>query len=126
MARVFLGVGSNSDRERHMALLDGLPRGGQDVGQVEVAVIGVLVRHLDVGVLGLRDAQVLGLADLAAPILVVDAPELLELLCDPLDLRVVDLDLHEQRRAIVVQQKVAQVVAEFGRPRSRHVVLAPH
>ncbi|KAB7754316.1 hypothetical protein MPHL21000_16990 [Mycolicibacterium phlei DSM 43239 = CCUG 21000] len=45
-----------------VGVLDGLPGGGQHVGQVHVAVVGPVVGDLDVGVLGLRDAQVLGLA----------------------------------------------------------------
>ena len=45
-----------------VGVLDGLPRGGQHVGQEEEPVVGRPVGHLDRAVLRLRHPQVLGLA----------------------------------------------------------------
>jgi hypothetical protein len=47
---------------RHVGVLDGLPRGGQHVGEVDEAVVGRPLRDLDRPVLGLRHPQELGLA----------------------------------------------------------------
>ena len=66
---------------------DGLPGGGQHVGQVDEAVVGRPVGHLDVGVLRLRHPQVLGL---------------------PSWHRAVELGVAEQRRA-------AALVTHLGR-----------
>ncbi len=45
----------------HFGVLDGLPGGGQHVGQVHVALVGPVLGHLDVGVLGLGHPQIFGL-----------------------------------------------------------------
>ena len=54
------------DRERaalrHVGVRDPLPGGRQDVGEVEDPLVGYVVGHLDRAELGLRDAEVLGLA----------------------------------------------------------------
>ena len=54
------------DRDRaavgDVRVLDRLPRGGQDVGEVDEAVVRRALGHLDRPVLGLRHAQELGLA----------------------------------------------------------------
>ena len=42
---------------RDGGVLDRLPRGGKDVGEIDEAVVRGTFRHLDVGELGLRDAQ---------------------------------------------------------------------
>ena len=61
-------------RLRDLGVLDGLPRGRQHVGQVDEAIVGRSFRHLDRAVVGLRDAQVLGLAtrDLAVELCVAE------------------------------------------------------
>ena len=46
----------------NIGVLDRLPRGRQDVGEVEEAFVGRALGHLDRAELGLRYAQVLGLA----------------------------------------------------------------
>ena len=46
---------------RDAGVLDGLPAGRQDVGEVDVALVGPVLGHLDVGVLRLGHAQVLRL-----------------------------------------------------------------
>jgi len=45
----------------HVGVRDGLPRRGQHVGEVSEPVVRRALRHLDVGVLGLRHPQELGL-----------------------------------------------------------------
>src|SRR5690606_21013112 len=58
----------------HRGVLDALPGGGQHVGQVDITVIGAVVRHRDVGVLRLWNPQVLGLpaGDLAVELRVAE------------------------------------------------------
>ena len=59
---------------RDLGVADGLPRGGQHVGEEQEAVVGRAVGDLDRPVLGLRDAQQLGLAagDLAVELRVAE------------------------------------------------------
>ena len=63
-------------------VLDRLPRGGQDVGEVDEALVGRALGDLDRAVVGLRDAQQLGLAagDLAVELGVAEQRGALALL----------------------------------------------
>ena len=49
-------------RRRDVGVLHRLPRGGQHIGEVDEAVVGRALGHLDRAVLGLRHPQQLGLA----------------------------------------------------------------
>ena len=53
---------------RHVRILDRLPRGRQHIGQVDVPLVGRALRHLDVGEVGVRHTQILGLAARDLPV----------------------------------------------------------